>query len=239
MEDRTHNGVEFRILNVMDEFTRECLAVRIGRSLTHRSVIEVLKELFMESGVPVHIRSDNGSEFTAKRVRAWQLPTIELESWETESTFRSEMDVVEYKTRARNGNIVTRKRGVIPDGFFAISDKLRREQGKPYRARFLLELDMATHDNPSFGSDKVAPGVAYIKSTLYKSRFGANAGLWLVITTGETRMMNLIGQTMEIAGSDSGLFFFTTIENLGSENLFTSSIWHQAGRNAPSSLLEP
>jgi len=66
MEDRTHNGVKFRILNVMDEFTRECLAVRIGRSLTHQSVIEVLTELFIERGVPVHIRSDNGSEFTAK-----------------------------------------------------------------------------------------------------------------------------------------------------------------------------
>jgi len=75
MEDRTHNGVnngvKFRILNIIDEFTRECLAVRVGRSLTHRSVIEVLTELFVERGVPVHIRSDNGPEFTAKRVRAW------------------------------------------------------------------------------------------------------------------------------------------------------------------------
>ena len=71
MEDRTHNGVKFRILNVIDEFTRECLAVRVGRSLTHQAVIEVLTELFCERGVPVHIRSDNGSEFTAKRVRAW------------------------------------------------------------------------------------------------------------------------------------------------------------------------
>ena len=71
MEDRTHNGVKFRILNIIDEFTRECLAVRVGRSLTHQSVIEVLTKLFCERGVPVHIRSDNGSEFTAKRVRYW------------------------------------------------------------------------------------------------------------------------------------------------------------------------
>ena len=71
MEDRTHNGVKFRILNIIDEFTRECLAVRVGRSLTHQVVIEVLTELFCVHGVPVHIRSDNGSEFTAKRVRAW------------------------------------------------------------------------------------------------------------------------------------------------------------------------
>lgn len=71
MEDRTHNGVKFRILNIIDEFTRECLAVRVGRSLTHQVVIEVLTDLFCERGVPVHMRSDNGSEFTAKRVRAW------------------------------------------------------------------------------------------------------------------------------------------------------------------------
>jgi len=71
MEDRTHNGVKFRILNIIDEFTRECLAVRVERSLTHQEVIDVLTKLFCERGVPVHIRSDNGSEFTAKRVRAW------------------------------------------------------------------------------------------------------------------------------------------------------------------------
>jgi transposase InsO family protein len=71
MEDRTHNGVKFRILNIIDEFTRECLAIRVGRSLTHQTVIEVLTKLFIERGVPVHLRSDNGSEFTAKRVRAW------------------------------------------------------------------------------------------------------------------------------------------------------------------------
>jgi len=71
MEDRTHNGVKFRILNIIDEFTRDCLAVRVGRSLTHQEVIEVLTKLFCERGVPVHIRSDNGSEFTAKRVRYW------------------------------------------------------------------------------------------------------------------------------------------------------------------------
>jgi transposase InsO family protein len=70
MEDRTHNGVKFRILNIIVEFTRECLAVRVERSLTHQTVIEVLMKLFCERGVPFHIRTDNSSEFTAKRVRA-------------------------------------------------------------------------------------------------------------------------------------------------------------------------
>lgn len=71
MQARTHNGVPFRILNVIDEYTRECLAVKVARNLTHREVLDVLAKLFIECGVPVHIRSDNGSEFTAKRVRCW------------------------------------------------------------------------------------------------------------------------------------------------------------------------
>jgi len=71
MEDRTHNGVKFRILNVIDEYTRECLAVKVARRLNSHDVVEVLTDLFIEQGVPVHIRSDNGPEFIAKRVREW------------------------------------------------------------------------------------------------------------------------------------------------------------------------
>ena len=71
MEDCTHNGVKFRILNVIDEYTRECLAVKVARRLNSHDVVEVLTDLFIERGVPVHIRSDNGSEFIAKRVREW------------------------------------------------------------------------------------------------------------------------------------------------------------------------
>ncbi len=71
MHDRTHNGVPFRILNVIDEYTRECLAVRVARRLTHKDVLDVLYDLFCERGVPVHIRSDNGSKFNAQRVRTW------------------------------------------------------------------------------------------------------------------------------------------------------------------------
>jgi len=71
MQARTHNGVPFRILNVLDEYSRECLASRVARRFTHHDVLEILTELFIQRGVPVHIRSDNGAEFTAKRVRSW------------------------------------------------------------------------------------------------------------------------------------------------------------------------
>lgn len=71
MQDRTHNGKSFRILNIMDEFTRECLLAKAARSFTHQDVMKHLTDLFCENGVPVHIRSDNGPEFIAKRLRAW------------------------------------------------------------------------------------------------------------------------------------------------------------------------
>lgn len=71
VEDRTHNGRKFRMLNVIDEFTRECLAIRIDRKLNSTAVIDVLTDLFVLRGVPSHIRSDNGPEFIAKAVQDW------------------------------------------------------------------------------------------------------------------------------------------------------------------------
>ena len=71
VEDRTHDGRKFRLLNVIDEFSHECLAIRVGRKLRTADVIDVLSDLFLLRGVPGHIRSDNGSEFVAKAVRAW------------------------------------------------------------------------------------------------------------------------------------------------------------------------
>jgi len=71
VEDRTHNGKKYRMLNVIDEFTRECIAIRIGRQLKSTDVIDVLSDLFILRGIPGHIRSDNGPEFVAKAVRDW------------------------------------------------------------------------------------------------------------------------------------------------------------------------
>ena len=71
VESRTHDGRKFRMLNLIDEFTRECLAIRIDRRLRSTDVIDVLSDLFILRGVPDHIRSDNGPEFIAKAVREW------------------------------------------------------------------------------------------------------------------------------------------------------------------------
>ena len=71
VEGRTHNGRKFRMLNIIDEFTLECLAIRIDRTLNSTDVIDVLSDLFILRGVPGHVRSDHGPEFIAKAVRAW------------------------------------------------------------------------------------------------------------------------------------------------------------------------
>jgi putative transposase len=71
VEDRTHDGRKFRTLNVVDEFTRESLAIRVARKLNSTDVIDVLSDLFILRGVPGHIRSDNGSEFIAQAVQDW------------------------------------------------------------------------------------------------------------------------------------------------------------------------
>ena len=69
--ERTHNGKAFRMLTVIDEYTYECLAIHTKRRLNSTDVLDCMYELILERGVPEHIRSDNGAEFTAVAVREW------------------------------------------------------------------------------------------------------------------------------------------------------------------------
>ena len=73
--DRTYDGKAFRMLTVIDEYTRECLAIHVARRLRHDDVLACLSDLFTRHGPPDHIRSDNGAEFTAIAVREW-LPRV-------------------------------------------------------------------------------------------------------------------------------------------------------------------
>jgi transposase InsO family protein len=68
---RTADGKVFRMLNIIDEYTRECLAILVARKIKKQDVIALLFHLFIFRGIPEHIRSDNGPEFTARAVRKW------------------------------------------------------------------------------------------------------------------------------------------------------------------------
>jgi transposase InsO family protein len=71
MVDRTTDGRAFKILNIIDESTRECLAILVARKIKTQDVIDLLFHLFIFRSIPEHLRSDNGPEFTAKRIRDW------------------------------------------------------------------------------------------------------------------------------------------------------------------------
>ena len=69
--DRTRDGRPLKMLTIVDEHTRECLAIEVGRQMKSIDVLQVLSDLFVEHGTPEYIRSDNGPEFTAGLIRMW------------------------------------------------------------------------------------------------------------------------------------------------------------------------
>lgn len=71
LEARTERGGKLRMLTILDEFTRECLAIHVARSISSRQVIHVLEWLFLLRGAPDYLRSDNGPEFIAYALQAW------------------------------------------------------------------------------------------------------------------------------------------------------------------------
>ena len=69
--ERTHDGRPLKMLTVVDEYSRECLALVVARRLRSTDVLEAVADLFVTHGAPAYLRSDNGPEFTAGLVRAW------------------------------------------------------------------------------------------------------------------------------------------------------------------------
>ena len=69
VEDKTHDGKKFRILNIIDEYSRECLMIFVSRRIRSGEVKDCLIDLFIQRGIPEYIRSDNGSEFIAMKIQ--------------------------------------------------------------------------------------------------------------------------------------------------------------------------
>jgi hypothetical protein len=150
-------------------------------------------------------------------------PQVRLESWVPETEFRAYPDRIIYE---HNGARL--KRSMRPDGYFMLATQ-------QHRIRYLLEIDRSTEDNPRFLRDKILPGLAYIKSPAYEERFGHRSGRWLVVTTGERRLRNMLRQAQN-AGA-KGVFFFTTFDQVTVETLLFAPIWQRADRDEPVQLL--
>ena len=71
VSERLSNGRKFRMLTVIDEYSRRCLAIKVDYQLKSAQVLDILAALFIREGIPDYIRSDNGAEFTAHQVRGW------------------------------------------------------------------------------------------------------------------------------------------------------------------------
>ena len=90
MADRTFDGRPLKILTVLDEYSRECLAIEVERSLQSIDVLDRLADLFVERGLPEYIRSDNGPEFAAVQIRTW-LNVLEWEHYSLSQVARGKM----------------------------------------------------------------------------------------------------------------------------------------------------
>jgi hypothetical protein len=167
-----------------------------------------------------------------------KIPKLEVEKWLPESDFLLHTDTVEYVVEVKSHQSKSTKRGVRPDGYFALVDKQRQEQGLPCRARFLVEMDMATHDLTSFAIEKAIAGWHYIQSSAYKMRFGDNSGGWLVITTSDTRRIHLMDCVQRAIGADSTAFLFTTLTEAQQFNPLIDPIWWQVGQAGPRTLFK-
>jgi putative transposase len=71
VEAQTHNGRRVRLMTLIDEFTRKCLAIHVARRINAIGVIETLADVMLFEGIPTYIRSDNGPEMVAKVLREW------------------------------------------------------------------------------------------------------------------------------------------------------------------------
>ena len=166
------------------------------------------------------------------------LRSSSIERWLPESEFRSNIDIVTYKLRDKDGKVTNKHKGVCPDASFDIVYNTNSTPEQLDKTTHLLELDMSTHDNLRFGREKAIPGAAYINSAEFKSRFGHSIGYWMVVTNGgDIRMRNLIRQTREKVGDYAKLFYFTTIKLLDTSNVLTSPIWFRGDQDNPMGLL--
>jgi hypothetical protein len=148
---------------------------------------------------------------------------IDLAEWTSEREFRSFPDKISYTYQDRQ-----LKRNIIPDGYFMLNTP-------KHHIRYLLEIDRSTEDNPRFLREKILPGLAYLGSDAFEKRFGFKRGRWLVVTTGERRLGNMLRQARRAKAK--GLFYFTTYDKVYKDRLLHAAIWQREDRDEPVPLV--
>ena len=150
-------------------------------------------------------------------------PNVTLETWVPESEFWAYPDKISYQYAGRKMN-----RNIRPDGFFTLVMGSNR-------IRYLLEIDRSTEDHPRFLREKILPGLAYIRSQAYEERFKHRSGRWLVVTTSERRLANMLLQARRTDAK--GIFYFTTYDQVNPKTLLQVPIWQRADRDERVPLL--
>ena len=140
-----------------------------------------------------------------------------------ESEFWAYPDPITYTYNDRKMN-----RKIRPDGFFMLHTGQNR-------IRYLLEIDRSTEDNPRFLREKILPGLAYLHSPVYEQRFGHRSGRWLVVTTSDHRLENMLRQARRAKAE--GLFYFTTYDKIRVDTILFSPIWRRVDREDAVPLL--
>ena len=156
-----------------------------------------------------------------------QVSRLELGAWYSEGVFRRWKDAVTFASERGSA-----QKRVTPDGYFELwmDDK---------KFRLLFELDMATRDNPNFILEKARPCLAYIKSNIYRERFGHNAGRVLVVTTTALRLKYMKAKTEAALGNAARVFLFTTFDRVTSHAVLTQPIWQRGGEAISTPLFVP
>jgi len=135
MIERTTDGRAFKILTIIDEFTRESLSIKVDRRIRSQGVIDELFNLFIFRGTPEHIRSDNSPEFTARAIRRW-LSRLEAKTLFIEPGSPWENGYIESFNRKLRDELLNREIFTILEEARVLIEQWRREynQVRPHSA---------------------------------------------------------------------------------------------------------
>ena len=142
VQDRTHDGHVFHTLNIIDEHTKEVLMICVNRTLNSVSVVDALTDLFVLRGPPEHLRSDNGPEFVAKKVRTWIAAVGAKAAYIEPGSLLENGYCESYNARFRDELLNS-------ETFFSLHEAAPRENGPPDRFLALGSLieRWRRHDN--------------------------------------------------------------------------------------------